>query len=648
MIVALRPEPSSAGFGPRSLFQSLSTEQATGVVRWALANRARIREETRLAFNNVITGPVSVRGFRDSSVSDAPPIMLIQPVRQAALIIDAVAAAVFDVWRESRAELYSVVDAALRERGIGPNTQGASPDSPPVDADDEASRPIRELAAMIGEAHPQYSTDDISLMIALTLLDPAQETEEEEEADAETPPEEAPGPFTQLLSALEALPPDAPDWSAPLTQLLDEVSALHGRKTAERAQAAGVGSRLTEMLESHRGLLTFFEWDAAGSLSNRTGPWADAAAVHAAVTALADLLARYETVRETGATFSEETQRAQERVELQGQIIPALAELEAVTAAMPDEPAIQEVIRPAPSVMDAQDHRDGEDGADAPEMESLRERVEALQQENAALKAAAESTQQENDALKTATETTQQENDALKAAAGSAQQENDALKTAAESTQQENDALKTAAESAQQENDALKSAAETAQRDYHDLKRENRELRYEAEATRLSYIDARKAGEPTAEEPSPTFDDVASVLDSARDRWPNALRLALNNSSDSKLYFDQPNQIYSALEWLATTYHDARAGLAPVDNLDVSLFTTCGWRYRQFQSEVTVGKYRSDYQTTDDGRRYTLEEHIGRGTGRSPGQIRVAFAWDAERQLVIVGYIGRHQRTDAS
>ena len=61
-----------------------------------------------------------------------------------------------------------------------------------------------------------------------------------------------------------------------------------------------------------------------------------------------------------------------------------------------------------------------------------------------------------------------------------------------------------------------------------------------------------------------------------------------------------------------------------------------------------MGKYSSDYETTLGDRKFILEHHIGMGRGRGESAIRIAFAWDSERQMVIVGYVGRHQRTDAS
>ena len=126
MVVALRPETGDAGdSGIRSLFESLSEEHRTNVVRWSLANRTRVSEQARIALNNALIGNVSVRGFRESGVPDAPAIMLIRPVCKAALMVDAIAEAVIGVWRESRSELRSVVEEAVNNRidGIEDNAE---------------------------------------------------------------------------------------------------------------------------------------------------------------------------------------------------------------------------------------------------------------------------------------------------------------------------------------------------------------------------------------------------------------------------------------------------------------------------------------------------------------------------------------------
>lgn len=580
MVVALRPEAGKAGaVGHTEVFQSLGEEHQKNVVRWALANRARVSEEARVALNDALVGNVSVRGFRESNVPDAPAIMLIQPVQNAALVVDAIAQSVVAVWLESRAELRGIVEAAVNTRA---QSNGSAPDE--------------NLSAAIASAHPQYSSDDVNLMITLMLGESPgmdEETHEEEEIQEEEPTTDAQHVSDDFFAELRSLSADYPEWDGPLAKLIEEIAELKANKTREKEDESGLGGRIAEVVGAHTALLAFFEWDADERLPNTTGPWDNTEFVTYAIERVADVLDRYETARETGATYSEEMRRAAERAELQDKISAALAALEEAAVMPMPEPVIEEIVPVGDEF--AEDDSDYEttetaNETDEAEKQYLREMVEALQKENAVLKAAQDA--------------------------------------------------------AHRQITELNTAAETARKGFQALKQEHTDLQDETDEVVRKDAEGQKAEETLASPPD--FGDVASVLEFVENRWPNELRLALNNNSDHKLYFDQPNQVYSALEWLATTYRDSRTGEKPVNNLDVSLFTTCGWRYRPFQPDAAPGKYRSDYQTTDAGEKYILDEHIGRGTGRTPGQIRVAFAWDEERKMVVVGYIGRHQRPNAT
>ena len=624
MVVALRPEIGDAGdSGHLELFQSLGEDHQKNVVRWALANRARVSEEARVALNNALIGNVAVRGFQDSGVPDAPAIMLIQPARNAALVIDALAQAMLAVWQESRPELRGIVE----------------------------NEDAENLAETIASTHPQYSSDDVSLMIALTAIRDVpvedvldEEEQEDEPADAaELPESTEPATDTQrmfddFLAELVILPADCPEWDGPLDQLIHGVTELKAKKAREYEEAHGVGSRIAEVLGAHADLLSFFEWDADERLPNAAGPWGNAEAVGNAIDAAAELLTRYEALRETGATYSEEARRVTERAELHPQILEALAAFAEATALPEPQPAIEEVVPEnddSGDSMEATSDAAAEDETDGIERQYLRGMLKVLLQENDELRAAAESAHKENAEIETV-----------------AEPEEEPEPEQAEATAEPPVVVD---EQEPEEEPEPEEAEATAEPPVVVDEQEPEEEPEEAEATAEPPVivdEQEPEEEPEAEQGEtiaapPDFGDVASVLDFVESRWPEGLRLALNGSSDRRLYFDQPNQVYSALEWLATTYRNSRTGEKLVANLDVSLFTTCGWRYRPFQSEVTVGKYRSDYQTTDNDKKYALEEHIGRGTGRTPGQIRIAFSWDEERKTVIVGYIGRHQRTDA-
>ena len=508
MVVALRPETGTAGH--TDIFQSLDEEHQKNVARWALANRARVSDEARVALNNALVGHVSVRGFRESDVPDAPAIMLIQPVRNAALVVDDIAESVLTVWRESRVELRGIVEAAVDDVAeSGGSTFGA---------------PGENLSTTLASAHPQYSSGDVNLMIALTLHESLQDIEDGHEEEDEAAPQ------------------------APAVDLPQDDRSHLRDKIALAMQALEEAAALIEAESIIEEIIPSGEEGPADETS------ADEAPAH-------------------------------------------------------DHAAVEPV-----------------DAADEAEKQYLREMVEALQSENTQLKAAAQTAKTDFHALILEHEETRE-----------ARPDSTTAAVIEEHAPEIEEAFAPPVADAVEE---------------HEVEIEETVAEVVEEGTPEPEAVEEIVAPPVAETAEtlaapPDFGDVASVLDFVENRWPDELRLALNGGSEHKMYFDQPNQVYSALEWLATTYRNSRTGEKPVGNLDVSLFTTCGWRYRPLQPDGALGRHRSDYQASDDGKTYTLEEHIGRGTGRTPGQIRVAFTWDDERKVVVVGYVGRQQRASA-
>lgn len=179
---------------------------------------------------------------------------------------------------------------------------------------------------------------------------------------------------------------------------------------------------------------------------------------------------------------------------------------------------------------------------------------------------------------------------------------------------------------------------------------------------RASLSTFRKSPDPVEEDdaklpsspPQPETPGVASVSEAvaaAEANFPDSLTIALNSASNESTPFQRPNEVYAALEWLATDYYDLRMnppGTEP--EFDRRLKEVCsGWSYSPKQSDTAKNKYRIEYETQVDGKVYMLDTHIAKGTKGDPQHmIRIAFDWDSERQQVIVGYIGPHQRTQAS
>ncbi len=154
---------------------------------------------------------------------------------------------------------------------------------------------------------------------------------------------------------------------------------------------------------------------------------------------------------------------------------------------------------------------------------------------------------------------------------------------------------------------------------------------------------------PHAAPPPVEVPDVARAVSLAIDRFPEQLAFALNSKSDRETPFENPTACWQALEWLATMYRDSRLGNVSEPDFNHSLHEACGWEYTAHQSETAMNKYPEDYTARVDGKTYQLREHIGKGSNKDPRYtIRIAFAWDKDLEVVVIGYIGQHQRTDST
>lgn len=175
----------------------------------------------------------------------------------------------------------------------------------------------------------------------------------------------------------------------------------------------------------------------------------------------------------------------------------------------------------------------------------------------------------------------------------------------------------------------------------------------EAEQWRTAYQDSQRNDQQqisqikkTQQLPAATLDDAVAM---AVANYPGKLFVLPSAMEDEARLYENPEGVYDALKWLATVYLDARTGKASCSNLNLSCKENCGFSYSGGQSEVTMGQYRNEYEKLWDGEKIKLEEHIGIGSGKDPRRtIRIAFYFDINKKLTLVGYIGQHQRTRAT
>ena len=112
-----------------------------------------------------------------------------------------------------------------------------------------------------------------------------------------------------------------------------------------------------------------------------------------------------------------------------------------------------------------------------------------------------------------------------------------------------------------------------------------------------------------------------------------------------KSSFENPKLIFDALEWLNEVYIPSR-----VDG-GIDLISKC---YEDIKMEYNANqpvfmKRYEDYNITHNGKVIFMEEHLKKGTSYDPKTtLRICFYYDIYNKKVIVGYIGKHPKTDAS
>ena len=180
-----------------------------------------------------------------------------------------------------------------------------------------------------------------------------------------------------------------------------------------------------------------------------------------------------------------------------------------------------------------------------------------------------------------------------------------------------------------------------------DLETEKKELKanlYKAnQRLAVQWNSDNKKADPPAANPA---ESVGEAVARAQVKFGNqGLLFLLNRASNADTEFEQPEAVYDALEWLATTYRTGKTSGGLADPVP-SLKTACpGWKYASGNSDVAMNKYPEAYSTrAPDGRNFTLEHHLKKGVkNEERHMIRIAFDWDDEQQMVVIGYIGKHQ-----
>lgn len=170
-------------------------------------------------------------------------------------------------------------------------------------------------------------------------------------------------------------------------------------------------------------------------------------------------------------------------------------------------------------------------------------------------------------------------------------------------------------------------------------------------------ISAFEAAFERAKQPEVERDDDANLLppsnvreavERAKKLFGTRLIFALNNKSKvEESEFEEPEELFEALSWLANDYFDSKTSVNSGTPLRESIKKSLAdWFYSGGQSDQTMGEFKDWYRCQFEGRRWELGEHIGTGVSKDARHtIRVGFAWDDDGKRVIIGFIGQHQRS---
>lgn len=125
----------------------------------------------------------------------------------------------------------------------------------------------------------------------------------------------------------------------------------------------------------------------------------------------------------------------------------------------------------------------------------------------------------------------------------------------------------------------------------------------------------------------------------------NVIVLSKAKSGAKNYLFEDPEMIYRALNWLNTTYIQIRTGKIQEPNIDENARRLIGMGYSGGQTQTTMGRCKQDYFADYKGQSIPLEEHLKFGTSRDPRKsIRIGFYYDKDAEVVVLGYIGQHQK----
>lgn len=596
----------------------LGTDYRISVVEQALNWRKKAsREAQKTLKSNINSSNFSVQGFRSTRAYNAPTGRLLHQIIEHMPTSNGLSSAILSVWVESHESLRAdVLD--YRKNADLPFQEFIS------DHQFSGSWDFDEWdLATDGfvERNDRYLAEDVALMLCCVSgnmpLPPPDDPDDEDVL-----PEGSLLP--QWIKYLKQLPPDAPEWQE-AEDFIVEFNEIRQAKEleAEQALTAALAEAIAYIRDNFLDELRYLEVDIDAWSATDTSKLADIAKTQQTVEQLGALLFEYCQVRIQAPTRSEEDARRSKRSELEPQILSLIEQIDRQMSGDqgPDDDA-------APP----EDETAGHANTDGPGKDSDA----ATARPNVAPETPSDGADSANPSAAAG------ERDPVQSAL---QPDYAALKDKHEKVEAERQEFEQQVKKLQLDTQSLKESEDGLRRKLYESKENYRALQ-------SAYVAVRRAESGPIQSPGANGEeipDIKTAVEVAGHSFEDRLLFALNSKSEKNPSFEDTTSVWKAFEWLATEYYDSRCnGFDGVDGFDEASREACGLWYKPKQSDTAKGKYPDHYTTKVNGTTYWLDEHIGRGSGDPRTMIRIAFAWDKDRKVVVVGYIGRHQRTDAT
>ena len=571
-------------------------------------------------------------GFRRGQAGRAlgsSGFLLQEPVSQSVVSSRALACAVLHSWSESHSHLKEAVERHLTGRGLttpGPNLQESMfRGCWPVDQWEF------EREAFARTYNEDFDLDDAALMMCYVSGNFPKGVESD---SGKGPAVSLNDVLSASLSRLKELPATAAEWERQIPDFIASVSRLVEEKAAQLRRTVEIDDAIRETRATYRELLEFFECDTHLWAAARVSVEADSAATLNLAETLKTQLAEYLPLHERASSISEELERGKKRGKLQPAIIETLQAISGLMTVDVEDPNPEKF---SPESADTSFVAENPTPVPTGEDEDIHQRPSPAAQP----------------LLPDQRPAQPQLPPKSPSPSPSPSMPFSAVVSRKEDPAANVDHLAVLTT----ENVGLRDNEQALRFENHDLREEVEALKTELfssqereDSWRLAYRSVKVGSIEESGTAPPLVESVLDAVEIARGRFRQELLFAPNSeSSIENNPFIDPLRVWEALEWLGTTYYASRMGRLRVTDFDLSIKEACGWWYKSDQGETTVSRYEKSYTTRVDGRRYVLVEHIGKGTTFDARYtIRIAFDWDKDKRRVIVGYIGRHQQTDAS